>query len=222
MERTIDDDVLRLREYVEKASVSDNPRLPPEPKLGEMLGVSRGRLRTLLKRLEDEGLIWRHVGKGTFAGPRQTSVDDEALAAMISVDHIMDARLLLEPQLAAQAAIHATPADLAAMDQCLDEMSSAASFLQWKRLDDKLHRLIAAATHNAVLLILYDALRSQVKLTLDVRFEEVYGDAAGPLEATGDEHRSFIDAIRKHNPVRAQQAMRAHLNSVRDSLFGLQ
>ncbi|WP_322019241.1 FCD domain-containing protein, partial [Paraburkholderia tropica] len=70
-------------------------------------------------------------------------------------------------------------------------------------------------THNAVLLILYDALRSQVKLTLDVRFEEVYGDAAGPLEATGDEHRSFIDAIRKHNPVRAQQAMRAHLNSVR-------
>src|SRR4051812_49164925 len=118
---TIEGDLARLRQYVDGVAGRGDLRLPSEPRLVEALGVSRGRLRTMLKRLEDEGLIWRHVGKGTFVGPRQVSPDDEDWSASISVDDVIAARLLLEPQLAARAAIHATPADLAAMDQCLAE-----------------------------------------------------------------------------------------------------
>lgn len=218
----IDNDVLRLREYIEgHVANSGDLRLPPEPKLSEALGVSRGRLRTVLKRLEDEGLIWRHVGKGTFIGPKHGTPNDENLSFSISVDDIMDARLVLEPQLAAQAAVHATATDIAAMEQCLADMATTAPFMPWKRLDEHLHRIIAESTHNALLVMLYDTMRVQVRVNLDARMEDVFTSQTGPRHDTDGEHHLLVDAIRTHNPARAEQLMREHLRSVRVRLFGL-
>ena len=196
-------------------------RLPPEPKLCEALVMSRGRLRTVLKRLEDEGLIWRHVGKGTFIGPRQIKVDDGNWSSSISVDNLMEARLVLEPQLAAQAALHATPADIAAMEQCLAEMEKPGPFVPWKRLDERLHRTIAEATHNILLLMLYDTMRAQLRVNLDARMEEVFAPMADSRHDTDSEHRQLVEAVRTHNPGKAEQLMREHLRSVRTRLFGL-
>lgn len=216
----IDDDVGKLRDYIETRAAADEQRLPPEPKLCEVLGISRGRLRTVLKRLENEGLIWRHVGKGTFIGPRQIQPDNSGLSAAISMDDLVDARLVLEPQLAAQAAIHATPADITALEHCLAEMVAADPFMHWKRLDERLHRTIAQATHNALLLMLYDTLNNQMRLNLDARIEAVYAPMAGPRQDADHEHHQLLEAIRSHNPDCAEQAMREHLRSVRTRLFG--
>jgi GntR family transcriptional regulator len=43
-------------------------RLPPENALASMLGISRGTLRTALRRLEETGEIVRRQGSGTFVG----------------------------------------------------------------------------------------------------------------------------------------------------------
>lgn len=153
------DDLSRLRDYVDRIARSPSRRLPSEPKLSAELDVSRGRLRTLLKRLEAEGLIWRHVGKGTFVGPRRLTSDDRNWTDSVSVDAFFDARMLLEPQLAAHAALNATAADVVAMESCLADMAGAEAFVPWKQLDEKLHRIIAVATHNVLLLILYDTIR---------------------------------------------------------------
>ena len=214
-------DELRLRAFIEQAIQSNSLKLPPEPQLSELIGVSRGRLRTLLKRIEDDGLIWRHVGKGTFIGPRQLVSSDPLLRDNISVDDVMNARLLLEPQLAAQAAIHAKPVDIAAMESCLREMREAQSFVQWRRYDEKLHRTVAEATHNDLMLMLFDALRAQAKLSLEMRMEEVFGTLSGPAKNTEGQHMDFVDAIRAHDPRRAESAMRQHIDAVRAELFGI-
>ena len=215
-----DADLARLRTFLDETAERGEDRLPPEPRLSETLGLSRGRLRTLLKKLEDEGAIWRHVGKGTFVGPRQL-VDGPAAPASFSVDDILHARTVFEPQLAAEAAVHATIDDIAQMETCLEEMKLAGSLLQWKRLDERLHRLIAQATHNILLLTLYDTLRAQMKFTLDRRIEQVFGAEPGPKDDTDSEHRRIIDAIRDHDPVAAETSMSQHLRSVRGKLFGL-
>jgi DNA-binding FadR family transcriptional regulator len=215
------DDLARLRELIEMTGRTGEQRLPPEPKLSELLGVSRGKLRTLLKRVEEEGLIWRHVGKGTFVGPRDLTAEAQS-PLPISLGDIMDARLVLEPQLAAQAAIHSTAADLQAMDSCLAEMSAAQSLALWRRLDERLHRAIAEASHNMLLLLLYDTLRTQGRTSLDNRIDAVFGAAMATATAVSDgEHRVLVDAIRAHDPERAEQSMRDHLRSVRTKLFGL-
>ena len=43
-------------------------RLPPEHEVATMLGVSRGTLRSALRRLEERGEIERRQGSGTFVG----------------------------------------------------------------------------------------------------------------------------------------------------------
>lgn len=214
------DDLALLRSYVEEAARNGAAQLPAEPRLSEELAISRGRLRTLLKRLEGEGLIWRHVGKGTFVGPRHVDPASPEWSEGISIGDIMDARQLLEPQLAAQAAIKARPADLQKLDRCLAEMRDAPSFPHWKRLDERLHRLIAEAAHNHLLLLIYETLRSQGRAFLDHRLEEVFGHHSTSRE-TDRQHQEIVDAIRRNDPDQAEAAMRDHLRWVRSTLFGL-
>lgn len=213
-------DLTRLRTLIDETVARGVNRLPAEPNLSLELGISRGKLRTLLKRLESEGTIWRHVGKGTFIGPKQL-VDGTTVATAFSVDNILQARSALEPRLAALAATQANSNDVAAMEFCLAEMRQSASMLQWKRLDERLHRTIAEATHNILLLILYDTLRAQMKYTLDRRIDQVYGAEKGPKDNTDEEHTTLVNAIKNHDPVAAERLMSQHLDSVRGRLFGL-
>lgn len=220
-ESLLDADYARLRTLIDACESAGEPRLPPELRLGQQLGVTRGRLRTLLRRAEDDGLIWRHVGRGTFVGMPSSARADGARAADISMDDLFDARLLIEPQLAAQAALHATAADLDAMEACLAQMAVSQMFLHWKRLDSRLHRMIAAAAHNALLLQIFDTLRAPVRGALELRLEQVFGELPGPRASADVEHRAIVQAIAAHDPARAEAAMRAHIASVRHHLFGL-
>ena len=214
------DDLARMRTYVQDLAGQGASRLPPEPKLAKILDVSRGRLRTLLKKLEAEGMIWRHVGKGTFLGPRPVASASSDLSNEISLGDIMDARQLFEPPLAAEAAVHATRADIVALERCLSEMSQAKSYVEWKRLDDRLHRLIAEATHNRLLLALLDTLRRHGSANLDPRIEQALGRSPAPTETTR-QHIDIVTAIKSGDPAKAEAEMRTHLQSVRALLFGL-
>ena len=64
------DDFVKLQRYIEGGQFSDHDRLPPERELATALGLTRTRLRTGLRKLEIQGVVWRHVGKGTFYGRR--------------------------------------------------------------------------------------------------------------------------------------------------------
>lgn len=214
------DDMTRLRAYIDSAAERGETQLPPEPRLSEALDVSRGRLRTLLKRVEDEGLIWRHVGKGTFIGPRSTTPAILGWAADISLADLMQARQLLEPKLAAHAALAARTTDIAAMEKCLADMDRSQSYAQWKLLDERLHRLIAEATHNPLIVLLYDTLRTNGRQGLDTRLAQVFGQQIAP-HATTEQHRDLVAAIASHDPVAAENQMSQHLAFVRDCLFGL-
>jgi DNA-binding LacI/PurR family transcriptional regulator len=57
--------LMELRSMVHRLA---GRRLPPERKLAEMLGVGRGSVRRALAQLQEEGLIGRRQGSGTFAG----------------------------------------------------------------------------------------------------------------------------------------------------------
>jgi len=210
----------RLRAYIDDALREQRERLLPEPQLSELLDIPRGRLRTHLKRLEKDGLIWRHVGKGTFVGPRTAQLVDSAPLGSVSPSHAMDGRLVIEPILAGKAAVHARRSDIEAMERCLDETEVMTSYVAWKSGDDRLHRTIAEAAQNPLLLTLYDVVHGYVRKLISERMEQAVGQSPAPVENSNDEHAAIVAAIRKHDPEGAERAMRKHLTSIRALLFG--
>ena len=59
-----------LLAWIAKGKVRPGAQLPPEPQLAGELGVSRPTLREALRSLEDEGVVTRSRGSGTFLSHR--------------------------------------------------------------------------------------------------------------------------------------------------------
>jgi GntR family transcriptional regulator len=57
---------VRLRSMIHEGKLSPGSRLPNELELAEAMGVSRGTIRAALHLLQQQGLIWRRQGVGTF------------------------------------------------------------------------------------------------------------------------------------------------------------
>lgn len=68
--------------------------------------------------------------------------------------------LLMETAIAREAALNANRADIEAMQRCLKASRAARTWRQYETSDNQLHQLIAEATHNNLLVALYDALNS--------------------------------------------------------------
>ena len=60
----------RLKEDIDKEVYSENEKLPSEFELSKSLGVSRATLREALRLLEEENVIVRRHGVGTFVNPK--------------------------------------------------------------------------------------------------------------------------------------------------------
>lgn len=58
-----------LYEYIKKMDVKLNTKLPSEDSIAQSLGVSRVTVRKALTDLEQEGIVFRIHGKGTFVNP---------------------------------------------------------------------------------------------------------------------------------------------------------
>ena len=82
--------------------------------------MTRGELRKALAELEKDGLIWRHVGRGTFIGARPVLnlADVAYLGELASPAQVIAARLVIEPELARLAAIYATRSDFDEIQAC--------------------------------------------------------------------------------------------------------
>ena len=105
---TADGALIQLRAWLAQRKLPSNGRLPPE-RVCRDTGVSRGDLRKALATLENNGELWRQVGKGTFIGTKP--VDELSVVGKV-VDQsnpleVMNARILIEPIICQQAAMNA-------------------------------------------------------------------------------------------------------------------
>ncbi|MDX5445840.1 MAG: FadR family transcriptional regulator [Zoogloeaceae bacterium] len=207
--------LIQLRAYLARENLAPGSRLPPERELSEILGVSRGDLRKAFAVLEAEGQIWRHVGKGTFIGPKPV----DALMTLHGVEQqtnpaeVMRTRLLMETALAREAALNANHADIEAMRRCLRASRASRSWRQYETTDNQLHQLIAEATHNSLLVAMYDALNAVRRTIVWGRMRSSEG---GPPEDHHSfaEHERIVAAIEERDIEGASRAMYEHLRGV--------
>jgi GntR family transcriptional repressor for pyruvate dehydrogenase complex len=210
----------RLRQIIESGRIPERGRLPPERNLTAEIGVGRSTLRKALDRLEAEGLVWRHVGKGTFAGgpPQNATTGLLQPPPGISPAEVMEARLALEPVIASTAALHATDEDIAHLRQCVEKSENARTWETYELWDATLHRTVAQATHNGLLLCLLETVNS-------IRQRQEWGQLrrhalnAERHRLYCGQHRAFVDAIARRDAPLAAQLMQRHIAAVMQNMM---
>jgi DNA-binding FadR family transcriptional regulator len=210
----------QLRSLIERGRFLVDTRLPPERELADQLQVGRSTLRKALEILEAEGHIWRHVGQGTFVGQPASPVRRETFPAIskVSPRELLDARMTLEPPIAACAALTARPSDIARMKLAADKRESTRQPQAYNLWDHQFHLAIAEATQNAVMVALLAQLNNLRRLpawssfTRD-RMKEPY------YSASKRDHRKIIAAIEKRDPAAAFRAMKDHIMNAQSGFF---
>lgn len=208
--------VTLLQGYLAQASLPADGRLPPERHLASELGLPRALLRRALEVLEADGVIWRHVGKGTFFGTRPVSSigDVVSLTRQADVAVVMEARLVLEPELARLAALRRGP-DLGGILQATMERSrrSGLTWREYEAQDARLHREIAEAAGNVLLLQSFDQIAAVRRALTWARLRDKTRGPSADHHSFAD-HARIVAAILAGDPAGAAEAMRDHIGGV--------
>jgi DNA-binding FadR family transcriptional regulator len=194
-------------------------RLPAERDLAAELELGRRAVRRALEALEVEGLVWRRQGKGTFAGqpPDPAGLLAARQAGEADPMAVMEARLCLEPGLAALAARRAGPEDVARLRGLARRTSLAADAPQAELWDGALHRLLARIAGNPILLTTFSFL-DEVRLGADWQARRHRARTPETQALYDRQHGAIVDAVARAEPDAAERAMREHLMALRNAL----
>ena len=206
----------QLREQIMAGTWAIGARIPTEAELAQLTGTSRNTVREAVQSLVHSGLLERRQGSGTYvlaaselAGAMSRRV---ALAHRV---HVLEVRRTLEVGAARLAALHRTDDDVVRLRTLLADRNAASRRGDVDvqiATDVAVHRAIAQASHNPVLIELYenvvDALSENVRDNVDDH---------GGVEET--EHVGLVDAIEARDPARAEAEAAAELERLlaRDS-----
>lgn len=211
-----------LRRRVLGDAMPPGSALPSETQLVETWGFSRATVREALRLLEADGLIRIKRGPGggiTVSRPSPSHVT-RSMALMLSLDEaplrdLFVFRKLVEPAAASLTAVHATPEERRALQEVADGGDVAGDGCGGRegvggtgRASDRvdLHRLLAEASHNALLKVVHSALEEVVRWHAD-EGSLTEEDLAGVDRA----HRRIAGDILEGNGDGAARAVLRHL-----------
>ena len=213
--------VQQIEESILKGALKPGDQLPAERDLAQRFGVSRTAVREAVKALREKGLVEAYSGRGTFITDGTSHAVRQSLDLMVKIGqpegstHLAEVRAILEPEIAALAATHAQESDLATMREAVAVMDRAGEDPDaYIEADLDFHLALAEAAANPLILSLIDSI---VGLLREQRLR-IFKVPGGP-ERGQVHHKRILDAMEKRDAEKAREAMKAHLEQVRqDSL----
>jgi GntR family transcriptional repressor for pyruvate dehydrogenase complex len=206
--------IAAFKQLISEGSLIPGCRLPAERELAESFGVARSTLRQALKVLEIMGVISQRVGDGTYLNPAAASILGQSMEFLILLDGIsfqelMEARLVVEPELTARAAERATPADIAELSRVHRAMrESKDDEVRFVENDVLFHQTIFRIAGNRICSVMFTIIHQSVHKLVALTAQMVNPDHTLLL------HRRILAAIRKNDPEGARQRMIEHLQDV--------
>jgi GntR family transcriptional repressor for pyruvate dehydrogenase complex len=204
----------RLAARITSGEWRPGEKLPSEAELCKAFEVGRSSLREALTSLAFIGLIRMRAGGGSYvaehpSGYFTSQLLNAGLSDKKQLGEFVEARLVLEIELAGLCAERVTPEELAEMGLLMKQMKVSVNNVEaFAKLDQAFHLAIGKAANNEVLNNLLKNLREQ---TMDVISKNLLSEEG--KEQTAQEHAKILEALRQHNPAKAREAMRYHLES---------
>lgn len=203
----------RLISNIVQGKWKPGEQIPTERVLCQQLGIARNSLREALKAMELLGMVDSRVGEGTFVCPRSEFLSRPLLWAFTGANqhelsNLLEARAMIEADLAGMAAKRATNAELKVI---------SGTILLMQRLieagepvleaDLAFHQAVGEAAHNEVLANSAQLLRNMLKYWIHLKLmaPEICVHAL-------ERHVEIYDAIRERNVLAARTLMQEHLD----------
>ena len=200
--------------------------LPTEPEMSARFGVSRSVVREALRVLGAKGLIEVRHGSGTrvTTPDRWDTLDPLILLALrergasASVLHdLLEARTIVECEVAALAAERANPAERDALQAAITTMrESLHDPARFVTGDSAFHLTLLRAARNRVLERMTQPMHELLS------YAQALTDAIpGVLARALAEHEAIADAIARRDAPGAREAMRVHLAQTQRDIIAL-
>lgn len=209
----------QLRSRILSGELRPGHRLPSEAELMAQFGFSRSTIREATRILASENLVvtTRGTTGGTFVAvpdmARLTSHLENSVALMtvahtVTVEQLMDVRLLTEVHAAGKAAHRRTAEQLTGMREAIERPEASATY----EANQEFHMLILNAAGNPML----ELVCAPVFRVLRGRFAR--GRAPKDFWARSQEdHRRIMAAIEGGDSMAAMSEMRRHLDRLSDA-----
>jgi GntR family transcriptional regulator, transcriptional repressor for pyruvate dehydrogenase complex len=209
--------VKQIEESVQKGTLKEGDQLPAERELAQQFGVSRTAVREATKALHEKGLVDAFPGRGTFVTSGKSNSMRESLGQILrsgqadGAAHLVEIREILEPEIAALAAVRADEQDLATMREAVAVMDNARDDADtYIEADLDFHLALAEAAANPFVLSLIDSIVGMLREQRMRTFFVEGGPARGQFH-----HKRILAAMESHDSKAAREAMQAHLRQVR-------
>ena len=209
-----------LTEAMLNRQLRPGDKIPTEAELAESMGVGRNSIREAVKILVSRNVVEIKRGRGTFVSETPGLMDDPLGFAFmedkksLALD-ICEVRMMIEPEIAALAALRATREQVEKIEEYAKEVEEL--FNQGKPYLEKdilFHAEIARATGNQVTTNLMPVIQSGISLFIDVTDYSI-------ANKTIVTHREVLEAIKRHDPQEASEAMKRHLENNRVQIKSL-
>ena len=194
--------------------------LPSEKEMAGEFQVSRSVIREALRILEISGLV--NVKKGPTGGifvanvyhkPIKRSLNNLFTSGEVTMEHLFEARMLIEPHIAREAARHAKSEDLKKFHDLFEDSSEHlddAAHLKENNL--KFHLMLAKASGNPVLSIMLESVfellieQTQDSVVLSVEKHFFYL------------HKKIFRVIEENRPDEAERLIKEDILDVRKKI----
>jgi len=214
-ETTVEQVVGTLTERIHSGVYRPGSRLPGERSLQQEFGVGRLALREALNRLNGLGILETSQGKGTFVqdGLQSRTLKDIlipqfALHDSARLRELVEARAMIESEIAALAARQHRESDIRRLEMILDqEVDKSTSHELVAYLDLQFHQELALMVDNHFLALMHEALTAHIRTFLNA-FVKNKDNPAEVLAA----HRPILEAVRRGDAEDARSLARLHIS----------
>ena len=183
-----------------------------EVSLAKQLGVSRTPVREAIRRLEQENIL-QETGRGLLV----VGISQEDMMDMYEI------RLQIEGLAARRAAVRITDAELSAMRETLDlqrfyvEKGAESNSDQIKNLDSQFHEQLYQSSGSKAFCDTLLSLHKKI-----TKFRRASVSKRSRAMQSIEEHETIYEALAKHDPEAAANAVREHALRARERIHQLE
>jgi GntR family transcriptional repressor for pyruvate dehydrogenase complex len=216
-------EILRqLKSAILAGRLKSGDKLPSEKQLAQQFQSSRGSVREAIRALEQAGLlvVRRGAGGGAIVADGDLRHVADSLFTLIrlgsvSIHHLTEVRVILEPRIASLAAQRITAEELARIEAYVAKHAEAITAGHLHATADLgFHRMLAEAAKNPLLVLFAHSMADSMVQEVVARLEM---DAATNRSNLAS-HQKICAALARRDHDEASRVMLEHVTDVQDRL----